>query len=117
MIKNFLNPKGHQDPISGLIETAILLKGLDFPYWWSFSCGGSAIKWATPFSFYASPVPPASSLLPLVQLLLLIPLLPLIICLHLLLLLLLLLFVLPLPPVINMLRISSFSTIRALKQD
>ena len=31
MIKNFLNPKGHQYPISGSKVTAILLKGLILP--------------------------------------------------------------------------------------
>ena len=31
VIKNFLNPKGHQNPINGSIVTAILLKGLILP--------------------------------------------------------------------------------------
>ena len=31
VIKNFLNPEGHQNPISGLKGTAILLKGWIFP--------------------------------------------------------------------------------------
>ena len=36
VIKNFLNPKGHQNPISGSKVTAILLKG------WILSIGGSS---------------------------------------------------------------------------
>ena len=35
---NFLNPEGHQNPISDSKVTAILLKG------WSFSGGGSALQ-------------------------------------------------------------------------
>ena len=31
VIKNFLNPEGHQNPISGLKVTAILLKGWNLP--------------------------------------------------------------------------------------
>ena len=31
MIKNFLNPEGHQNPISGSKVTAIILKGLILP--------------------------------------------------------------------------------------
>ena len=31
MIKNFLNPEGHQNPISGSTVTAILLKGWIWP--------------------------------------------------------------------------------------
>ena len=31
MIKNFLNPEGHQNPISGLKVTAILLTGWNLP--------------------------------------------------------------------------------------
>ena len=31
MIKNFLNPEGHQNPFSGSQVTAILLKGLIWP--------------------------------------------------------------------------------------
>ena len=31
VIKNFLNPKGHQNPISGSQVTAILLKGWILP--------------------------------------------------------------------------------------
>ena len=31
MIENFLNPKGHQNPISGSKVTAILLKGCILP--------------------------------------------------------------------------------------
>ena len=36
VIKNFLNPEGHQNPISGSIITAILLKG------WIFPIGGAS---------------------------------------------------------------------------
>ena len=36
VIKNFLNPKGHQNPISGSIVTAILLKG------WILPIGGAS---------------------------------------------------------------------------
>ena len=36
MIKNFLNPEGHQNPISGSKVTAILLKG------WMLPIGGAA---------------------------------------------------------------------------
>ena len=42
VIKNYLNPEGHQNPTSGSKVTAILLKGVDFAYWWSFIGGGSA---------------------------------------------------------------------------
>ena len=31
VIKNFLNPEGHENPISGSIVTAILLKGSIWP--------------------------------------------------------------------------------------
>ena len=51
MIKNFLNPKGHQNPFSVSKGTAILLKGWNFANWCSFSGGGSAINGATPSSF------------------------------------------------------------------
>ena len=44
VIKNFLNPEEHQNSISGSKVTAILLKGVDFTYWWSFSGGGSALQ-------------------------------------------------------------------------
>ena len=37
MIKNFLNPKGHQNPFSGSKVTAILLKG------WIWPTGGVAL--------------------------------------------------------------------------
>ena len=36
VIKNFLNPEGHQNPISGSIVTAILLKG------WILPIGGAS---------------------------------------------------------------------------
>ena len=36
MIKNFLNPEGHQNPISGSKVTAILLKG------WILPIGGAS---------------------------------------------------------------------------
>ena len=42
MIKNFLNSKGHQNPISGSKVTVILLKG------WNFPIGAKLIKyWIT----------------------------------------------------------------------
>ena len=31
----FINPERHENPISGSKVTAILLKGVDFAYWWS----------------------------------------------------------------------------------
>ena len=37
MIKKFLNPKGHEIPISGLKVTAILLKG------WILPIGGASV--------------------------------------------------------------------------
>ena len=37
VIKNFLNPEGHQNPISGSKVTAILLKG------WALSIGGASL--------------------------------------------------------------------------
>ena len=40
MIKNFLNPKEHQNPIS----YGHFTEGVDFAYWWSFSGGGSALQ-------------------------------------------------------------------------
>ena len=43
MIKIFLNPEGHQNPISG--------SKVDFAYWWSFNDGESAINGATPSSY------------------------------------------------------------------
>ena len=49
VIKNFLNPEGHQNPFNGSKVTAILLKG---QIWWSFSGGGSAINGATPSSLF-----------------------------------------------------------------
>ena len=42
VIKNFLNPKGHQNPISGSKDMAILLKGMDLAYWWS--CIGKGLR-------------------------------------------------------------------------
>ena len=51
MFKSFLNHEGHQNPISGSKVTAILLKGVDLAYWWSFIGGGSAINGATPYSY------------------------------------------------------------------
>ena len=36
MIKNFLNPEGHQNPLSGSKVTVILLKG------WILSIGGAS---------------------------------------------------------------------------
>ena len=41
VIENFLNPKGHQNPVNGSKDTVILL---DFAIWWSFSDGGSEIN-------------------------------------------------------------------------
>ena len=35
VIKNFLNPEGHQNPISGSKITEVT-KGVDFAYLWSF---------------------------------------------------------------------------------
>ena len=35
VIKNFINPKGHQNHISVSKVMAILLKGWNFAYWWS----------------------------------------------------------------------------------
>ena len=40
VIKNFLNPEGHQNPIS----YGHFTEGGDFAYWWSFSGGGSALQ-------------------------------------------------------------------------
>ena len=40
VIKNFLNPKGHQNPISGSKVTAVLLKG----WIWPISIGGVAFR-------------------------------------------------------------------------
>ena len=42
MIKDFLNPEGHQNPISGSKVTAILLKGWILPLGGASSGGGSA---------------------------------------------------------------------------
>ena len=42
MIKNFLNPKGHQNPFSCSIVTANLLKGVDLAYWWG--CIGKCLR-------------------------------------------------------------------------
>ena len=42
MIKNFINPKGHQNPISGSKVTAILLKG------WILPIGGVSLEKSAP---------------------------------------------------------------------
>ena len=36
MIKTFLNPEGHHNPISGFKSYGHFSEGLDFAYWWSF---------------------------------------------------------------------------------
>ena len=51
MIKNFLNPEGHQNQINGSKVTTIFTEGVNSAYWWSFSVGGSAINGATQSSF------------------------------------------------------------------
>jgi hypothetical protein len=44
VIKNFLNPKGHQPSISGSKVMVILLKGLSIAYWWSFIVKGLRLQ-------------------------------------------------------------------------
>ena len=44
MIKNFLNPEGHQNPFSGSKVTAILLKG------WIWPIGGASVGEGLPSS-------------------------------------------------------------------
>ena len=39
MIKNFLNPRGHQNPFSG---TKVKAEGADLAYWWS--CIGKGLR-------------------------------------------------------------------------
>ena len=43
MIKNFLNPEGHQSPFSGS-SYGHFTEGVDLAYWWSLSGGGSALQ-------------------------------------------------------------------------
>ena len=52
MIKIFLNPEGHQNPISGSEVTAILLKGFNLVYWWSCIGKGLRLQPAQQACFY-----------------------------------------------------------------
>ena len=43
VIQNFLNPKGHQNPIRQWFKSdGHFTEGVDFAFWWSFIAGGSA---------------------------------------------------------------------------
>ena len=42
MIMTFLNPEGHQNPISGSKVTPIFTEGVDLVYWWS--CIGNGLR-------------------------------------------------------------------------
>ena len=43
LIKNYLNPEGHRDRLSGSKVMAILLMG-DYAYWWSFIGKGLRLR-------------------------------------------------------------------------
>ena len=64
MIKNFLNPEGHQNPFSGSKVMAILLKGMDLSNWWSCIGKGLRLQPAQQACFFCGPTnfPPAGYL-------------------------------------------------------
>ena len=52
VIKNFLNPEGHQNSIIGSKVT----EGVDFAYWWSFIGKGLRLQPAQQACFFYFPV-------------------------------------------------------------